>query len=261
VLIVLRDVSTLASTIQMKTDFVANASHELRTPISAIKVAFETLREVHEEDPTITRRCIGIIDGHIHRLEEMLRDLLDLSRVESASLKPHQAPLRVSDLLVMSRSVWEPVARDKGVKLVLPEAGTTLEFTSDRRLLELVLKNLLENAIKFTPAGGTVTLTIEARPIAARARNDSGRVDSEVVLTVTDTGIGIPAEHLERVFERFYQVDAARTGSSTRGTGLGLAIVKHAINALAGSVKITSAVGKGTTVCCTLPQLMADPQS
>jgi two-component system, OmpR family, phosphate regulon sensor histidine kinase PhoR len=257
VLIVLRDVSTLAATIQMKTDFVANASHELRTPISAIKVAFETLRDVHEEDPDLTRRCIGIIDGHIRRLEEMLRDLLDLSRVESASLKPHLAPLRVGDLLTVSRGVWTPTAKDKGVNLVLPEDQSSLEFVSDRRLLELVLKNLLENALKFTPTGGTVTLSIEKRPALARARNDSGRVDEEVVLSVTDTGIGIPQEHLDRVFERFYQVDSARTGFGGRGTGLGLAIVKHAMSALAGTVKIQSALGKGTTVTCVLPQLVS----
>jgi two-component system phosphate regulon sensor histidine kinase PhoR len=245
VLIILRDVSTLAGAIQMKTDFVANASHELRTPISAIKVAFETLRDVYEEDPALTARCITIIDGHLRRLEEMLRDLLDLSRVESGDLKPHMSMLRTADLLAVVRATWQGAAREKGVTLEFPSlAEQEFGFVSDRRLLELVLKNLVENAIKFTPSGGKVTLMLRAAATA----------DAGVVLTVSDTGCGIPAEHLERVFERFYQVDPARSGAG-RGTGLGLAIVKHAVHALNGTIRITSEIGQGTTVTCWLPSL------
>jgi two-component system, OmpR family, phosphate regulon sensor histidine kinase PhoR len=257
-LIVLRDTSTLAGAIQMKTDFVANASHELRTPISAIKVAFETLRDVYQEDPALTDRCISIIDGHLRRLEEMLRDLLDLSRVESADLKPHLAPVRSSDLFSVIRSTWVPIAREKGVTLVLPGPDHDVGFVSDRRLLDLILKNLVENAIKFTPAGGSVTVDLHSRQLPAQVAqvhaNLIGHADyREVVLTVTDTGCGIPPEHLDRVFERFYQVDPARSGSR-RGTGLGLAIVKHAIHALAGTVRLASQVTRGTTVTCMFPQ-------
>lgn len=247
VLIILRDVSTLAGAIQMKTDFVANASHELRTPISAIKVAFETLRDVHGEDPALTARCITIIDGHLRRLEEMLRDLLDLSRVESSDLKPHMSTLRAADLLAVVRSTWQGPAREKGVMLEFPSlADLEFDFVSDRRLLDLVLKNLVENAIKFTPAGGTVS--VELRP--------GTEPQAPVVLTVSDTGCGIPAEHLERVFERFYQVDPARSGAG-RGTGLGLAIVKHAVHALDGTIRITSEIGRGTVVTCNLPSRAA----
>lgn len=245
-LIVLRDVSTLAATIQMKTDFVANASHELRTPISAIKVAFETLRDVQHDDNPLVARCTTIIDGHLRRLEEMLRDLLDLSRVENADLKPHLVDVRSADLIAMLRSTWLPVARDKGVELALPEPSESIEFTSDRRLLDLILKNLVENAIKFTPSGGRVTVSLQRR-------EQAGRV--ETVLTVTDTGCGIPEEHKERVFERFYQVDSARSGAAGRGTGLGLAIVKHAVNAMAGQIQLQSKVGSGTTITCVLPPL------
>ncbi len=246
VLIVLRDISTLADTIQMKTDFVANASHELRTPISAIKVAFETLRETNEDDPPLAARCITIIDGHLGRLEEMLRDLLDLARVENADLKPHLASVRVTDWLTVSRSTWKPIADEKGVCLDYPTVDPALEFNSDRRLLDLLLKNLVENAIKFTPAGGTVCIVVSVEPKAAK-------------LTVSDTGIGIRAEHLDRVFERFYQVDSARTGTSGRGTGLGLAIVKHAVHALQGQIHLTSTPGRGTTVTCEFPTF--DPAS
>jgi two-component system phosphate regulon sensor histidine kinase PhoR len=242
VLLVLRDISALANAVHMKADFVANASHELRTPIAAIKIAFETLRDVYTEDPPQTERCISIIDEHIRRLEEMLRDLLDLSRVESPDLKPHLDEVRAADLFALLRATMGPVARQKGVELNFADGQAQL--VSDERLLNLVLKNLVENSIKFTPPGGRVTISVES----------SGPDGSPITLRVADTGVGIPPEHIDRVFERFYQVSAARSGSAGRGTGLGLAIVKHAVAALDGTVDIESAVGAGTTVTCVLPQ-------
>lgn len=249
VLLVLRDISTLAGAVQMKTDFVANASHELRTPIAAIKVGFETLREVFDEDDRQqAERCLVIIEGHLQRLEEMLRDLLDLSRVESADLKPSYASVSASELLQAHRTLWLHAAADRGVELVFESSQPELTFRSDRRLLDLILKNLVENSVKFTPAGGKVTVTLSTRP-----DNDHPDAKSEIALTVADTGIGIPPEHLDRVFERFYQVDAARSGSAGRGTGLGLAIVKHAAHALGGSVRLESEVGRGTTATVVFP--------
>ncbi len=240
VLLVLRDVTALAAAVQMKADFVANASHELRTPLAAIKIAFETLREVYDEDPQQVHKCIGIIDGHIRRLEEMLRDLLDLSRVESPDLQAQVKPIKVFDLLSIVRATLGPLARQKQVELLL-EGDDALSFNTDQRLLNLVLKNLVENSIKFTPPGGTVTIGVRPAP------------DGGFVLGVADTGIGIAPEHLDRVFERFYQVDGARSGTAGRGTGLGLAIVKHAIHALGGTVQIASELGRGTTVTCVFP--------
>ncbi|MCS7032511.1 MAG: ATP-binding protein [Phycisphaerae bacterium] len=253
VLIVLRNVTTMASAIQMKTDFVANASHELRTPIAAIKIAFETLSEVYQEDPETTRRCIEIIAGHLSRLEEMLRDLLDLSRVETAELKPQVGPVSVAALFARIRQGLGPMARQKEIDLRL-EGDEELTFHSDQRLLDLTLKNLVENSIKFTPARGKVSVSIRRIPAAPVADSPSqsgpsGR-NGQIEMVVADTGIGIPPEHLERVFERFYQVDASRTGGANRGTGLGLAIVKHAIHALGGSVDLQSTPGRGTTVTC-----------
>jgi two-component system phosphate regulon sensor histidine kinase PhoR len=251
-LLVLRDVSTLAGAVQMKTDFVANASHELRTPIAAIKIAFETLRDVYREDPVQCERCISVIDGHLKRLEEMLRDLLDLSRVENAELKPHVAAVKTTEVLAFLKSTMGSLARAKNVELRLADqdANAVEEFHTDARLLNLVLKNLVENSIKFTPAGGKVTVTIRSAPPApGSADHPSGLI----VIEVSDTGIGIAPEHIDRVFERFYQVDPARSGSAGRGTGLGLAIVKHAIHALGGVVKLRSTVGQGTTVTCEFP--------
>ena len=252
VLIVLRDISALASLVQVKTDFVANASHELRTPISAIKIAFETLREVYREDPDQTERCVGIVDGHMKRLEDMLRDLLDLSRVESPELKPFIREVKTADLYALVRSSLGAMAGRKLVELRFGETPATPDSVpTDERLLNVVLKNLVENSIKFTPPGGSVTVTLTAEP---PADDEDETAEAEIVVAVADTGIGIPPEHLERVFERFYQVDASRTGSAGRGTGLGLAIVKHAVAALGGTVQIESAAGKGTTVTCRFPQ-------
>jgi two-component system phosphate regulon sensor histidine kinase PhoR len=239
VLLVLRNVTTMATAMQMKTDFVANASHELRTPIAAIKIAFETLGDVYQEDPQQTEKCIGIIDGHIQRLEDMLADLLDLSRVESPDKKPDIAPLKAGEVFATIRSTMTPLARQKSVNLNF-QGDEEYAFPSDKRLLDLVVKNLVENSVKFTPAGGNVTVQIEPN-------------NGDAIVRVVDTGIGISRQHLERVFERFYQVDAARSSAAGRGTGLGLAIVKHAVHALGGAVSLDSELGKGTRVECRFP--------
>jgi len=247
-LLVLRDVSTLAGAAQMKTDFVANASHELRTPIAAIKIAFETLADVYREDPDQTERCVSIIAGHLKRLEEMLGDLLDLSRVEAPGVEPSLLPIDIDELFGALRAAMEPMARQKLVELAFAESpkAKPSQFVSDLRLLNLILKNLVENSIKFTPAGGKVSIDL--------IDEENGNIS----LIVADTGIGVPPEHLERVFERFYQVDPARSGSAGRGTGLGLAIVKHAVHALDGTVELKSTVGVGTTITCRFPQTAPD---
>ena len=173
----------------------------------------------------------------------MLRDLLDLSRVEGPEHQPAAVQVKSADLFNAVRSTLMPVAQEKQVDLNFEEPQP-LQFISDGRLLNLVLKNLVENGIKYTMPGGKVTV---------RLTETDGEAP-QVTLTVTDTGIGIGPEHIDRVFERFYQVDAARSGSAGRGTGLGLAIVRHAVHALGGSVKLESQVGVGTTVTCVFPQ-------
>ena len=158
VLVVLRDISTLDQTLRMKSDFVANAGHELRTPISAIKAAFETLEEVLGDGPAASRmvtRCLSILGGQVQRMEDMLRDLMDLSRVESGEARPVHEPLRVGEVARDLRQTLGPLALEKQIRLSLPTGGdAAVEFVSDRRLLMLALKNLVENAIKYTPPGG-----------------------------------------------------------------------------------------------------------
>ena len=245
-LLVLRDVTGMADAVQMKADFVANASHELRTPIAAIKIAIETLREAYVDDPPQAERCVDIIDAHVRRLEELLRDLLDLSRLESPDAKPTLLDVRPAELFASVASTFGPSAEQNGVGLHFDADGTPDTFWGDDHLLNLILKNLVENSLKFTPPGGTVTVSTHL-------------VDGELHLAVADTGIGIPPEHRDRVFERFYQVDPARSGTAGRGTGLGLAIVKHAVAALSGTLRLESTVGRGTTVTCQLPQPAGGP--
>ena len=244
--LVLRDVTAMADAVQMKTDFVANASHELRTPIAAIKIALDTLREAYVDDPPQAQRCVEIIDGHVRRLEDLLRDLLDLSRLESPDARPTLVDIKPWELFAAVRSTFGPTARAKGVDLRLGDDPITPDsFHGDEHLLNLVLKNLVENSLKFTPPGGSVTVAMRAAEVDHKPA---------LQLSVADTGIGIPPEHRDRVFERFYQVDPARSGTAGRGTGLGLAIVKHAVAALGGTVRLESGVGQGTTVTCVLPQ-------
>jgi signal transduction histidine kinase len=240
-LVVLRDVSELARAMQMKTDFVANASHELRTPITAIKIAFETLSDAVADDPEQAEKCMAVIAGHLQRLEDMLRDLLDLSRLEGPEIEPAMNMVKSADLFNTVRGALLPMARQKPMELTFNDPSPEALY-SDARLLNLILKNLVENSIKYTPAGGKVMVSLTTIE------------DGRALLTVADTGIGIAPEHTDRVFERFYQVDSARSGSAGRGTGLGLAIVKHATLALGGTVKLESTVGEGTTVMCTFPR-------
>jgi signal transduction histidine kinase len=196
--------------------------------------------------------------------------------VESATLKPHLRRVSTSDVFTHLRSALGTMARQKLVELKFGDGKPGVSnFLGDERLLNLVLKNLMENSIKFTPPGGSVTLrvfeqadgvTVPGRQVAeASGPGDQVDEDSQgpmglpVCFSVIDTGIGIPAEHMDRVFERFYQVDPARSGSAGRGTGLGLAIVKHAVAAMGGTVCSDSTIGVGTAVTCVLPQPLETP--
>jgi two-component system phosphate regulon sensor histidine kinase PhoR len=268
VLVVLRDISTLDAALRMKSDFVANAGHELRTPVSALKAAFETLVDLAEEGPAAmvehgdaVGRCMNILGGHLLRLEEMLRDLLDLSRVESGEQRPIWEEVTTTQLAGELRQMLAPLAAEKGVDLSLPSGEGRI--VTDRRLLMLALKNLVENGIKYTPAGGSVSLDLALRDLTGDAgafhRQLTGDTYREAVLTVSDSGIGIKPENLDRVFERFFQVDSARSGTnprtSGRGTGLGLSIVKHAVGALGGGINVESRPGVGSTFTIVLPQV------
>lgn len=255
-ILVLRDVTELAQAMAVKTDFVASASHELRTPVAALRAALETLRDGADEDPAMRGRLLAMCERHAARLEEMTGDLLDLSRLESP-----EAPvtLEAVDVAEITGTVIESIERTGvlGTRRLTVRAhvdevlGPKGAVTSDRRLLDLILRNLLENATKFAYEG----TTIEVRWRAARIGASEEPAGGTLRLEVQDRGPGIPLEQQERVFERFYQVDPARTGfSAARGSGLGLAIVKHAARVLGGEVGLTSVWGEGTTVWAEVPR-------
>lgn len=270
VVITLRDVTELSRADQLKTDFVANASHELRTPIASIRAAVETFRGPAAADAGMRERLVRMIDTNIVRLEEMVSDLLDLSHLES----PDPAPRRTSVSLIELRDAFVTM-----FAAVCAQRRLTLDFTiepeletirSDPKLLQLILRNLIDNATKFAFEGTAVRIDIrrgEPGPNRNAITIDpSDDLDAPapktpppanarpVVISVTDRGVGIPLKHQQRIFERFYQVDESRTRQGVRrGTGLGLAIVKHAVRVLGGEIAIESVWQEGTTLTVTLP--------
>jgi len=235
-LLVLRDVTATAAAAAMKAQFVANASHELRTPLATIRAAVDSLASTEPGDREELAKLTGMLDRHVARLEEMTRDLLDLHTVESAKFPLRPEDIALGDLAEWVGAQFASLAREKQVTLATSASRPQHRIHSDRKLLELILRNLVDNAIKFTSAGGRVECALDV-------------TDQGVTVRVRDTGCGISPQDRPRVFERFYQGDAARSGDSKiRGTGLGLAIVKHAAERLGARVELQSQVGKGTTV-------------
>jgi two-component system phosphate regulon sensor histidine kinase PhoR len=236
VLLLMRDVTEARRAEATRRDFVANASHELRTPIAAISAAAETLLSGALADPAASRSFVGIVARHAERLSRLTQDLLDLSRIESRQWRFEIAPVGVRALAGQVVDLLAGAAREKGLALraEVPEGAAV---RADARALEQVLVNLAENAVKYTEEGG-VTL---------RATRDGGAW----VLAVSDTGPGIERHHLARIFERFYRVDPGRSREQG-GTGLGLAIAKHLVLGMGGEIGVESGEG-GTTFTVRLP--------
>jgi len=237
-LLVLRDVSQLRRLEAVRRDFVANVSHELKTPLTAIAGYAETLTA--ETDPgSQVGRFSATILTHARRMQRLVEDLLDLSRIESGGWEPAPAVLDVEREV---RGAWSTLTDQPGagdVTLVVEPAPDATHVAADEEALHQILTNLLSNAIRHTPAGGTIRVTTEL------AADGTG-------LTVADTGSGIASEHLTRIFERFYRVDPGRSREQG-GTGLGLAIVKHLVEAHGGRVWAESALGRGTAIRMVFP--------
>lgn len=242
VVAVFHDISAMKKAENMRRDFVANVSHELRTPVSVIKGYAETLLNgTMATDPDRAVRFVEIILSHSERLATLINDILTLSKLESKDAVLELHPLDAAGTMAKACMLLEANANRKHIALVFnPPAGLP-RVAADQGRLEQVLVNLLDNAIKYTPEHGTVTLS-------AAAEEESGMVR----ITVADTGIGIPYMDLPRIFERFYRVDEARSREQG-GTGLGLAIVKHIVQLHGGEVSVTSEAGKGSVFTFTLP--------
>lgn len=237
--ILLRDVTERRNMEQMRSEFVANVSHELRTPLTSIRGFVETLLESGTDDPEMTRHFLGIIATETRRLSKLVEELLDLSKIEERRAVHRWQRVEIPALVDRVLAVCGNHAEEKQINIKANFPPRLPPLFGDPDMLAQVLINLLDNAVKYTPPGGSVT-------ISASVENDEIRLD------VADTGVGIPAESLPRVFERFYRVEKARS-RELGGIGLGLAIVKHIINGHGGRVDVKSTVGKGTVFSIFLP--------
>jgi two-component system phosphate regulon sensor histidine kinase PhoR len=240
VVVVLLDVTVARSLERMRRDFVANASHELRTPVAAIRAVVETLFENPSLDASARARFEGMLSAHVERLSRLVNDLLDLSHAEAGAPRGKPELLDMGDPLSVALSTVRTRAEKKNLRIEeqVPEQLPPIE--ADPIAIEQILTNLLDNAVKYTPEG---------RRIKVRAVAD----EDQVWIEVEDNGAGIAAEHLPRLFERFYRVDPARS-RALGGTGLGLAIVKHLVQANGGEVTVTSTPGVGSCFRVTFPR-------
>ncbi len=235
-LVVVRDVTQQRQLDLVRRDFVANASHELKTPAASIQAAAETLRQVVLDDPEAVPRFAGQLEREAVRLSRIVADLLDLSRLESGSTLDGLVSLGAATREELQR--LEETAREAKVTLEIETSGER-QIRGSQRDLALLVRNLVDNAIRHSHEDSVIRVEIACD-------------DDVVTLRISDTGIGIPSKDIPRIFERFYRVDRARS-RETGGTGLGLAIVKHVVENHGGRIDVESELGRGTTFLVTFP--------
>ncbi len=236
VIAIIEDVSERRRLEEIRRDFVANVSHELKTPIGALGLLAETLTV--EPDPVVAQRLASRIHTEAFRVSRIIDDLLDLSRIESEETPPRE-PIYIN--LVMAEAVERvrAAAEQRGITIELDEPDPPIHVVGDRRQLVSAIHSLLENAVTFSYEDAVVKVS-------------GAQADGEIRLSVSDTGVGIPTRDLERIFERFYRVDHGRS-RSTGGTGLGLSIVRHVASNHQGRVEVDSREGEGSTFTLVLP--------
>ncbi|HET7234902.1 MAG TPA: ATP-binding protein [Actinomycetota bacterium] len=236
VLLVVRDVTEARRLDQVRRDFVANASHELKTPAATIQAAAETIITAMHDDPSVVPRFATQLEREAVRLSRIVSDLLDLSRLESGSRLDEAVALDV--VLRDEGERFEDRAAEAQVALAVA-AEPVPRIRGSARDLALLARNLIDNAIRYTRPGGRVDVTLETQ-------------GGDVLLSVQDTGVGIPTRDVPRIFERFYRVDRARS-RETGGTGLGLSIVRHIVENHGGRISVDSELGRGTRIEVRLP--------
>jgi len=271
-LVMLHDLTHVRRLETVRRDFISNISHELRTPLASLRAVVETLQYGALADPPSAERFLAHAANEIDLLTQMTEELLELSRIESGRVPLQLAPTAVIDLLVPAVKRMRRQAKRNKLKLKLELPSDLPLVAADADRITQVVTILLHNAIKFTPPKGQITITagVEAwqaangewRPVPSEAEAVTGiealelsrDLASRVVIKVRDTGVGIPAEDLPRIFERFFKSDRARTqGSAERGTGLGLAIAQNIVELHHGRIWVESKVGKGSSFYFSLP--------
>ena len=221
-----------------RNQFVSNASHELKTPLSTMKILIETILYQDPIDPGMTKEFLADVNKEIDRLSRIVSDLLTLVNIDSGGMKLNNTDVDINELLLEQVKRLAPLARENGIELDC-SAKESLEVTGDSVKLQQVIYNVIDNAIKYTPRGGEVHASL-------------ARAGKRAIIRVSDTGIGIPADDLPHIFDRFYRVDKARS-RATGGTGLGLSIVKQIVQLHGGSIIATSEEGNGTTFVIEFP--------
>ncbi|GIW73067.1 MAG: PAS domain-containing sensor histidine kinase [Planctomycetota bacterium] len=241
---VLRDVTALRRLERMRQQFVANVSHELKTPLTAIRAMVETLADEPEMPAERRQRFLARVAEQTARLQAMVEDLLALGRMESGREAPAAEPVQLDGIARVAAATLAPAAERKGLRL-LTQIESPVTVRGDAAALRRLIDNLLDNAIKYTDRGEVrLRLAVERTGAAPMA-----------VLQVADTGIGVPARHLDRIFERFYRVEQARERlpGDRGGSGLGLAIAKHIARSHGGTIEVSSELGRGSTFTVRLP--------
>ena len=245
--ILIEDLTELRRLERVRRDFVANISHELRTPLASVRLLAETLEEAIDTDPEKAQIFVERIQNEVEHLTDLVSELLELSRIESGQMPMIIEPVESEQLVreVMARML--PQAQRYRVTLRTEVQQGKMLVAADSKQIARVLVNLIHNAIKFTPSGGVVVIGTQLQP-GGKSQN----------FYVRDTGVGIPAEDLPRIFERFFKVNRARskihaTGPGGGGSGLGLAIARHVVEAHGGRITAESVVGQGSTFAFTLP--------
>jgi two-component system phosphate regulon sensor histidine kinase PhoR len=240
VMVLVRDETRLRRLERVRRDFVTNVSHELRTPITAIRLLVETLQKGALGQPEVATQFVQRIALEVGHMTQMVEELLELSTIESADRPLHLEPVAVAELLrTVDRLL--PLAEERGQQVTVEVAAGTPPLLGDARRLGQVLRNLVHNAIKFTPAGGQISIT--ARPLGEGSR---------VELRVSDTGVGIRPEDMPRIWERFWKADSSRQRDG-EGSGLGLAIARHVVEVHGGSISVESKPQLGATFIVDLP--------
>jgi two-component system phosphate regulon sensor histidine kinase PhoR len=237
---VLHDITEIKKIEKMRIDFVANVSHELRTPLTSIKGFIETLKDGAIDDPQNRRRFLEIIESQADRLNNLIADLLQLSKIESKNIAIKFETTDIKELTQQVLANFSKTIQGKGHKIAIKFSEYFPKVKADPVKIEQVLINLISNAVKFTPNGGKIEIKGYC-------------LDNQVKVEICDNGVGIAKEHLGRIFERFYRVDKARS-REMGGTGLGLSIVKHIVQAHGGVVGADSQAGKGSCFYFFLPR-------
>lgn len=242
VILLLHDITEIRRLENVRSEFVANVSHELKTPVTALKGFAETLLDGAMYDEVLLKKFLTIIKEESDRLHRLIMDILELSRIEQKHVSMNLEQVDVEDVVIATMDTIRPMAVEKEIQLVPPILEKPIVIHAERDRLQQILINLISNAIVYTPQNGEVRVGV-----IENEANDT------ISITVTDNGIGIPVKDIDRIFERFYRVDRARSRHSG-GTGLGLSIVKHIVESCGGQIQVESIEGSGTTFTVTLPK-------